>query len=790
MNSAMARRLTAFIRQTLFFLFFLSSSAVAAEKVVLQLKWFHQFQSAGYYAALEKGFFAEEGLDVELRERDLTINNLDQVALGEADYGVTDSIVLLQPSNKSGVVLVAPIFQHSPNVLMTLRSSNITRPKELIGRRLAFYDNDTDGIALLALLAEQGVLKAGLLRYDLENRISQLISGDVDAIAAYSTNEPHLLREMGYSVNIIDPKHYGIDFYGDMLFTSTQEAENNPERVAAMRRAVLRGWEYALDHQDEIIDLILEKYNTQSKTREVLLLEAHGLEPLIARYTTELGSLSSGRLEYMLNVLSKTNIIDKNLSPAELEQKVVRLVFESPNQQLNLTPEERAYLASQPLIRVGVARNWPPFEFLDESERELQGVSQDYLKLLEELLELEFEVQEQLDWSQTLAEAEAGRIELLPALTNTVGRRDYLSFTRPYIRSPMVIVTNYDTSFIADMRELNGKRVAVVKDHAPYELMMKYHPLVKLDIRESAIEALEAVASGETDAFIDNLAVVSYLIRTEGLANLKISGQTPYSYDLSMGVSKDQPLLQSILDKTLQYISVQHHHTIYDSWVSLENTDKGFPWRKVLPPFFGLGLILAVLGYYTRYLFKLNKRIQVVNMRLKQAESTLKEKNVQLEKLSVTDKLTGVYNRHYLDKVLSEQLALVQRYENTMSVALFDLDYFKHVNDEYGHQTGDKVLKVFADLVQKQIRTNDVFGRWGGEEFLLIYPGTNKAQATEATNKIRKALEAHHFDEGFTQTVSAGVVEATPGYSANELLSLVDKRLYLAKEAGRNQVVS
>lgn len=148
-----------------------------------------------------------------------------------------------------------------------------------------------------------------------------------------------------------------------------------------------------------------------------------------------------------------------------------------------------------------------------------------------------------------------------------------------------------------------------------------------------------------------------------------------------------------------------------------------------------------MLGYYTRYLFKLNKRIQVVNMRLRQAESTLKEKNGQLEKLSVTDKLTGVYNRHYLDKVLSEQLALVQRYDNTMSVALFDLDYFKRINDEYGHQTGDKVLQVFADLVRKQIRTNDVFGRWGGEEFLLIYPGTNQAQATEATNKIRKALD-------------------------------------------------
>lgn len=763
--------------------------AFASEKVVLQLKWLHQFQFAGYYAALEKGYFAEEGLDVLLQERNTELSNVDQVLQGEAHYGVTDSIVLLHHMQRKGVVLVAPIFQHSPNVLMTLRSSNIQRPKDLIGRRLAFYDNDTDGISLLALLADQGVLEQGLIRYSLQERLKKLIDGEVDAIAAYSTNEPYLLRELGHAVNIIDPKHYGLDFYGDVLFTTQQEAQNNPQRVAAMRRAVLRGWEYALDHKEELVELILTQYNTQNKSRKALMNEAQGLEPLIARHTAELGTLMPGRLEYMANLLADTSIIHNDLSDNELMQDMVRLVFDGGNKELDLTEDEWAFLAAHPVIKVGIDRSWPPFEYLGAENSELQGISRDYLKLLEKLLFLKFEIQDQLDWSQTVAAAEAGQIDLLPAITNTPERSRYLNFTESYIRSPMVIVTDNAVSFIADMNELNGKRIAVVKDYASNEMLSHHHPLLDLHLKNNAVEALKAVAAGEVYAFIDNLAVVSYLIRTQGLANLKISGQTPYSFDLSMGVQKNQPQLKVILDKALQHISRQQHTTIYDRWVSMD-VSKGFPWSRVLPPVLALIGSLFILGFYTLYLFNLNKRIRQANILLQQAELDLKQKNVQLEMVSTTDKLTGAYNRHFLDKALSEQVALAQRHQRPMSIALFDLDFFKKVNDNLGHQMGDKVLQVFTALVKKSIRSSDVFGRWGGEEFLLICPETNQQQACILVEKIRAALEDYCFEADLKQTVSVGVVAVQAGLTVDQLLSIADQKLYLAKHTGRNKVMS
>lgn len=765
-----------------------ASFVSASEPIIIQLKWLHQFQFAGYYAALEKGYFAEEGLTVELRERNPEISNIDQVLQGEVDYSVTDSIALLHHLQGSRIVLVAPIFQHSPNVLMTLRSSNIQQPKDLIDRRLAFYDNDTDGISLLALLANQGVLEDGLIRYNLQERLARLIDGDVDAIAAYSTNEPFLLREMGYAVNIIDPKYYGMDFYGDVFFTSQQEAQKNPKRVAAMRRAVLRGWNYALDNKEELVNLILTRYNTQNKTYNALMNEAQGLEPLIARDTTELGTLTPGRLEYMISVLTKFKLIKTNFAEHQLQKGIAQLISDSGNKELNLTNEEWAFLASMPKLRVGIDRNWPPFEYLGVNNTELQGISHDYLKLLEELLYLDFEIQDQLDWPQTLQATKVGEIDLLLAVNHTSERNNYLDFTKPYVHSPMVIVTNNNVNFIANMIELDDKRVAVVKGYASHELLAQHHPLITLVFKDSAIEALKAVAIGEVDAFIDNLAVVSYLIRSQGLANLKISGKTPYSFDLSMAVQKGNPQFKVILDKALQYISRQQHTSIYDRWVSIE-MPKGFPWSRVLPPVLGLIFILLILGVYTRYLFNLNKQIGQANSWLKKAELDLKQKNAQLEMMSITDKLTNAYNRHFLDKALSEQVTLAQRHQRPMAIALFDLDFFKKVNDNFGHQMGDEVLQVFTALVKKNIRSTDVFGRWGGEEFLLICPETNQQQAFVVVDKIRIAIEAQVFEAGFKQTVSAGVVEVKESLAVDKYLSLADQKLYLAKRQGRNKVI-
>ena len=178
-----------------FILFFtISASLLANEKVVLQLKWLHQFQFAGYYAAKEKGFYDELGLDVEIRERDRSKNNIEQVINGEAEYGIADSVLLLYRSKKEPLVIVTPIFQHSPGVILTLKSSGIDSPYKLDNKKLLFYKKDADGFGILAMFEHLNI-KPFFDRTKDKKGFTSLIKNEVDAYAGYLSNEPFYFKE-------------------------------------------------------------------------------------------------------------------------------------------------------------------------------------------------------------------------------------------------------------------------------------------------------------------------------------------------------------------------------------------------------------------------------------------------------------------------------------------------------------------------------------------------------------------------------------------------------------------
>jgi polar amino acid transport system substrate-binding protein len=754
-----------------------SSSA----KVVLQLKWLHQFQFAGYYAALEKGFFAEEGLDVELRERDPHKNNILQVLSGEAHYGVADAALLLYQTHQMGVQIVAPIFQYSPNVVITLKSSDIVSPRDLIGKRVRLYDNESEGFPIMAMLAEHGVLEQGVIRQPFSTDHSSLLTGETDAIYGYSSNEPFWFREQGVEVNIINPVDFGVNMYGDMLFTSTHEAEFFPERVEAMRRAVIRGWEYALDNKEEIAQLILDKYS-QRKSFAALMFEAQGIEQVMQRFVVPIGTLNPGRLEYMVSLYARYGLLDRDLS-------VETYIFDRPREgRLGLTEDERLFLNQYRTLRVGVDRYWAPFDFINEHERHA-GIAADYLDLLSKRLGVAFAIEAGDSWPDVLNMLRARDLDMLVMAANTPERSSYAHFTRPYIRSPMVMVTDNTQDFLGDVSVLKGKKVLVVEGYASHEWLKIHRPDIELLTVSSTLEGLKKISNGEAFAFVDNLASVGYLIKKEGLSNLKISGQLPTSFDLGVGVRSDWPLMRSIMQKALDSISPQEHAAIYDKWVSIDFETK-VDYSRVAPVIIGLLIVVLLIGLYSWRLRFLHRQLKHFNSELNQAREQLLQQNKMLERLSITDKLTGVYNRHKLDSVLKEQISIAQRYKRPLSVVLFDLDHFKQVNDTYGHLVGDVVLQTFAKSVLDTVRRSDVFGRWGGEEFMLICPETTLQQAVDLANKIRLMLSAQRFEQGFVQTMSAGVAEVKEDLNPDPLITLCDNLLYQAKSQGRNRVVA
>jgi len=160
------------------------------------------------------------------------------------------------------------------------------------------------------------------------------------------------------------------------------------------------------------------------------------------------------------------------------------------------------------------------------------------------------------------------------------------------------------------------------------------------------------------------------------------------------------------------------------------------------------------------------------------------------EELSITDRLTGLYNRLKLDEVFCYELTQAKRYDRALSIILLDIDHFKSVNDTHGHQVGDKVLIETASLLKNNIRESDTVGRWGGEEFLVILPSCDLETAKGVAEKLRSAIEAFDFDTVGRKTSSFGVSTYKDGDSEESMVERADNALYEAKKSGRNRVVS
>jgi diguanylate cyclase (GGDEF)-like protein len=163
----------------------------------------------------------------------------------------------------------------------------------------------------------------------------------------------------------------------------------------------------------------------------------------------------------------------------------------------------------------------------------------------------------------------------------------------------------------------------------------------------------------------------------------------------------------------------------------------------------------------------------------------------RIQEESVRDYLTGLYNHRFFREELSKRIHEAERYDRTLGLILFDLDHFKRVNDEYGHQIGDRVLKEFGNLLQETTRSSDIVFRYGGEEFAIILPEAELEDARQLADRIREDVAIHDFGIDRQITVSGGVAEY-PSDSNDEmnLIQIVDERLYEAKGAGRNMIVA
>ncbi len=288
--------------------------ALALEKVTLQLRHTHQFQFAGYYAAIEKGYYAEAGLDVNI------VASLDghaperNVIAGAAQYGVGSSSLLLERMAGKPLVALGVVFQHSPYVLLVRQNSNLNDIHDLKGRRVmigSLIDELTNADELIAYLKKEGIPISSLVRVEHTFNLDDFIKGKVDAMSAFVTNEPDYLDRVGFAYDIYSPRAAGFDFYSDVLFTSEDEIAKHPARVKAFRAASMRGWQYAMGHHEEMADLILAKYSRRHD-RQHLLFEARQMMPLVQPVLVEIGYMNPERWRQIADIYAELGMLPKN----------------------------------------------------------------------------------------------------------------------------------------------------------------------------------------------------------------------------------------------------------------------------------------------------------------------------------------------------------------------------------------------------------------------------------------------------------------------------------------------
>ncbi|PLY07377.1 MAG: diguanylate cyclase [Arcobacter sp.] len=482
--------------------------------------------------------------------------------------------------------------------------------------------------------------------------------------------------------------------------------------------------------------------------------------------------LLSSILQKALNSIS-------NKEKEALVDKWIGSIKEYKGGHIELNKNEIAYLDTK-VIKYCINPDGLPFEGLNE-EGKHSGMSSDYYNLFENILSAKFTLVKTDNWNESINYIKEHKCDMLALGMETPERKKYLNFTSNYLEVPLVVATKVDVPFINQILDLEGEKIGIIKGDAFVKILRQKYPSLNIIEVEDIKEGLDSVKDGKLFAYIDTLASIGYAFQQNYFGELKIAGKISENLKLSIAVVKEDKILLNILQKTVNNITNEMHREIFTKWIPIKY-QKGIDYKLVWQISFAAIFLIILIVYWNR------KIIQANNL-LKEAKKDIEEKNKELQKLSITDKLTNLYNRRKLDELLQSEIHRCERFNHTFGLAILDIDHFKKVNDTFGHQVGDKVLIEIANILKTNIRKTDFVGRFGGEEFLIICPESDKDGVYKLIENIRKDIANYDFKDVGKISASFGIALLKEKDSIESLLKRADEALYLAKNSGRNRVV-
>jgi len=352
--------------------------------------------------------------------------------------------------------------------------------------------------------------------------------------------------------------------------------------------------------------------------------------------------------------------------------------------RIALTPDERKYLAQKGTITVSAYPGRMPFQHVDENGK-LEGMGADYLALFQERIGTPFRLVPAKSTKEIHGLMQKGAVDILLMAELSEARKDHLDITTPYISSPYVIATTVDKLFIEDISKKTDHTFAVVGDTWVLEKLKRNYPSIKFLNVDSLLGGLEKVRNGEAFGYIGTSAAIGYTIQKEMMMDIKIAGTIAFDIELGIGTKRSEPLLGNIFQKAVDSLNNDDTQRIYNHWIAVKY-EKGMDYSLVWKILVAALIVIAAVMFWNRKLALARHQTQKALENLNIAQNQLKMKNQELQHLAVTDGLTGLCNRMRLDQVLQNEVARFSRYGSSLSIIIMDIDFFKMINDQLGHQ--------------------------------------------------------------------------------------------------------
>ena len=455
--------------------------------------------------------------------------------------------------------------------------------------------------------------------------------------------------------------------------------------------------------------------------------------------------------------------------------------FEYARHKLNesFTAEEKKYIEamedSKKAVFVAYEHDNYPVNFYNDKTGEFEGIAVDVLKEIAKLTGMRFEpaVAKDAAWPEIFEKLKNGEIHMAAQLLFSEARKDnFLWSAVPYACSYYALMSKSEYPNLATY-QIAQKSVGASKNSGKIDMFREIFPDHENIVEyRTQYECLDALERGEIDLVVASEYMLLTQINFREKSGFKINIKLDLPLESYFGYPKSEMLLCSIIDKAQHYVDTGF---IEMNWVG-----KNFDYSKKLAEerakIFAIFLAVVFLALAVS-VFALIKSLKL---------------SKRLREIASHDALTGICNRRYFLEQANIQISRSLRLENECFIAIFDLDHFKRVNDTYGHQAGDQVLREIAQRVKKTIRPYDLLGRYGGEEFIILMCDISRENITAAVERVRKEVEktpVNFENKEIPITASFGIACAAPSNDLNSATKYADDALYKAKETGRNKVV-